>query len=935
MDRPTSTRSGRWQTRSVTAPRVTAPGAMLTSRETEVLDLVRQRLSNAEIATQLFVSVRTVESHVSALLRKLGAEDRRALAQYSEASRVADRGPARVSLPAPLTPFVGRTLELAELVAVLRDHRLVTATGPGGVGKTRLAIAAGLAIADEFDDGVAFVDLVKVTEPAMVVAAVADAMGVPERAGASREDTLIAALADRHCLLVIDNCEHVQDVARVCIERLLTGCASLRVLATSRVRLMLPFEHVFAVPGMSLGGSDHGGDAVTLFLERMVAAGAKRPVGPEELDTVQRICEALDGMALAIELAAARAPGLGIDGLSSALGSRLHILTVGSRADDRHRSLRAAIDWSYDLLADTEQATLRAAAVFAAPFDLDSLCRVIRRPPSVVFDALARLVDWNLVSLRTVPSSRYRVLETIRQYITELDAFIEEVDALRANHLEWCRSRLADLLDGAPGDDSWCADVDSLLDDARSALAHAGDRVELRGSCVSLAGLLADVAFQRGIPAEAQRRYSEAARLTEAPIERRRWLRLAAGAAAARNVGRDTVDLLLEAAAVAVEAGRHDDAAHDLANAAALQFRAQGIIQRPVHVESVDELLRLARATSRGAAHAAAAIAVAAGWAPRATARSQQDTDRALGLAQAADQPLLLDEALDQLTALQLDAGDLVAAAATIDRRLSVLAQVPVDALSGFEYYDARHMACQVNLAMGRLAAARGHADAITALPFFRQERHLGLGRRIGVDAMAGDFAAAVAHADLFESDWRRAGRPVAGNLAPGAYAVAMVFGILGDDAGRERWTGITRALLPSPERMESSDTIWRMVFDALLALHRGDPEGAAALLTLTPEPSAARLSTFHSLWLSWYAAVWAEATVLTSHSDARPRLRQAGEVASVNEIALAIVERAEALQVGHVDRLPAIAVRLADLGCDYQAERTRTLAGIASGGGG
>jgi predicted ATPase/DNA-binding CsgD family transcriptional regulator len=912
------------------AARVIAPRSTLTAREREVLELISQRLTNVEIAERLYVSVRTVETHVSSLLRKIGVEDRRALAQQAAALNAASV-PGRPVLPMPLTPFVGRVRELRDLVTAIGDHRLVVATGPGGVGKTRLALAAAHEVADSFAEGCVFVDLVKVTQPEMALPAIADACEAPERAGATREEALIAALTDRECLLVVDNCEHVQDVARMTIERLLTACPRLRVLATSRLRLMLPFEHVVAVPGLSLEDGAGPGDAVTLFVDRMTAAGARAP-SEADLDVVRRICEGLDGMALSIELAAARAPSLGLEGLLSALSSQLHILAVGSRADDRHRSLRAAIDWSYRLLPTSAQETLRAAAVFAGPFDFDDLCRVMRQPPAMVLSSLGSLVDWNLISLGAAPSNRYRVLETIRQYAFDLDAFVQEEPTLRANHRAWCRSRLAELLERAPGADEWCAEVDALIDEARSALAHLTSDGGAADDAAPFAGLFADVAFQRGLPAEAQRCYEAAAALTEPPLERRRWLRLAAGAASSRNVGGDTLDLLAEAARLAVAADRLDDAATDLANAAALQLRAQGIIHRPVVVAEIEDTLRTARSWSRGGAEAEAAIAVAAGWKPGATARSREATELALRLAESSGNPLLVDEALDQLTALQQCEGDNVAAVATIDRRLEVLSAVPVDARSGFEHYDSLHMACQLSLATGRLAAARQFADTITALPFFRQERHLGLGRRLGVDALAGDFRAAVAHAELFEQDWRRAGRPVVGNLAVGTYAAAMAFGMLGDDDGREHWIDITRALLLSADRLHASVSIWSLVFDGMLALHRGELEQASEVLSIWPGPELLSASTNHPQWLSWYAATWAEAGVLTAQPDAAARLHDAAELSRDNGIALAMVDRAAALHQGRSDDLVAIAQRLSALGCTYQADRTRALGPSARG---
>ena len=210
-------------------------------------------------------------------------------------------------LPVPLTEFIGRVDEQAALAAALQEHRLVTATGPGGVGKTRLCIAVASASAARFADGVTFVDLVNVTDPTMVVTAIADAAGVPERSGMSRREALLATLADAELLLVVDNCEHLLD-ARECVQDLVHACPRVVVLATSRTRLMLADERVFAVPGLSIGG-DGGGDAVALFVARSRSAGASRHVAEEAGGaTLQSICQALDGSALAIELAAARVP---------------------------------------------------------------------------------------------------------------------------------------------------------------------------------------------------------------------------------------------------------------------------------------------------------------------------------------------------------------------------------------------------------------------------------------------------------------------------------------------------------------------------------------------------------------------------------------------------------------------------------------------------
>ena len=537
----------------------------------------------------------------------------------------------------------------------------------------------------------------------------------------------------------------------------------------------------------------------------------------------------------AIELAAGRVPGFGLEGLVDALDRSVDVLEVGHRSADRHRSMAAAIGWSYDQLGADEQAVLRAGAVFSTPFHLEALVAVIQRPPGSVAAALSRLVDWNLIELRPGVPTQYRILETIRQHADAVSGALEESQQLHRAHLDWCRSTLAALAHRQPHDDDWCGDVDLISAETGGALAWAIDHTGCDASAAALAEVLADVLFDRGRPGETQRRYELAASWTPGPIEQRRLLRLAAGAATARNVGDDAVALFDRSAAVALGDGDHDAAAQDLAQAAGLQYRAVGIMAHPARVATIDGVLDRARATSRGGAIAEAAIALAEGWVSGSTAHSRHHTLRAIDLAKRAQQPLLINEAHDQLTALELDERNLPGALEAIDRRLQLLRDIPVDATSGFEMYDVLHMACHVNLAAGRLRAARRYADDIAALPFFREERHIGLGRRIEVDAIAGNFDAVIERAELFEHDWWRAGRPVAGNLAVGAYAAAMTFGMLADDARRGQWIDITEALLGPTRGLRTTPRTWNAVLDAMLALHKNDPETALSLLTRSP----------------------------------------------------------------------------------------------------
>ncbi|WP_259407508.1 ATP-binding protein [Streptomyces akebiae] len=492
---------------------------VVSAREAEVLALLGEHLSNAEISARLFISVRTVESHVSALLRKLDEPDRRALSRRAaDLARAARPRPAP-ALPAPLTAFIGRVRERAELAEAVKTRRQVTAVGPGGVGKTRLALAVAADAAGDFADGVWFVDLAPVTDPGRVGAAVAAAVGVGEQPGRGAEESVLAALADREALLVLDNCEQIRDGIAPFLERLLVACPKLRVLATSRARMMVPFEWVFPVPPLSSdGGTDS--EAVALFLERAAAVGL--PPEPALRDKIAAICERLDGMALAIELAAARWPTLGLDGLTAGLSDQLRILAGGPRADDRHRSVRAALDWSHDLLEPPDRALLRRISVFVMPFTAEAagvVAGFAPLEPAAVADGLGRLAEQSLLAATpTATGTRYQALETIRQYGTERLADADELTDVRSRHVAWCLAG-ATALSGAEGPDRR-ARFDAVADDLRASLAWAADRPDHRTVAHRLALVLAGLTFTRNLLGESQQRYEQAAALADDGVGR-------------------------------------------------------------------------------------------------------------------------------------------------------------------------------------------------------------------------------------------------------------------------------------------------------------------------------------------------------------------------------------------------------------------------------
>lgn len=822
-------------------------------------------------------------------------------------------------LPRPLTTFVGRTAEVASLAELVSTHRFVSATGPGGVGKTRLSIAVAQRLASDFPDGVFFADLVTVTDDAMVVGAVADAAGVPEQAGVSRAAAVHAALRDREILLVLDNCEHLQVGARALIVELLAACPSVHVLATSRVRLLSAGETVFAVPGLSLHPTDDGlGDAVALFAERVAAAGVREPLVAAELDVARSICERLDGMALAIELAAARVASFGLDGVRQAMTDGHEFLALGHAADERHGSLRAAIDWSYHLLADEQRDVLRAVSVFAAPFDVDAAARLTGVPATQLRSVLGRLVDWNLVNLRAGQPTRYRVLETIRQYSTASSAELGELEALRVRHLDWASSTLAELLARAPGDAAWCARVDEVMDDARAALGWS--------TAAPLAGLMAAVLFQRGRLAEAQLRHEQAAALLDDAAARRdQWLR-AAGCALTRYVGDEAVVLLERVVDDAERIGDVDAAATTLARLVTVCHRHDGTMTKRMSVVDTDSTFAEARRLSSGAPAVEAAIEVAAAY--RDVLRARDVAERAVVLARQADEPLLVDAALDQLCATQLEAGELAAAADTVGVRLAAMASIPVDALSAMDHTDARLMAAHVDLCLGRFATARRHADDLAALPFLREERHVGLARRIEVDALAGEFDDVLVSAASFREGWQRAGRPRVNNFGSAALAVAMVHGMRGDGAARTEWVGIARDILRDGTTIDDPAFVWPAVLDGLFLLHVGDVGAAQARFATHPDEMPPRARWYQHLWLPWYAAAWLEAAALAGLGDVDERVVVARRTAGDNRVAQLVVDRAVLLATATTDGFAEIATALDGLGCPYQAARTRRLAG-------
>jgi predicted ATPase len=878
---------------------------------------------------------------VSSLLRKLQVGDRRELASAADSylSVPASPWPDRhtvSTLPTPLTSFVGRETEVAALAGALAEHRLVTTIGPGGVGKTRLALRVAGDVAGRYPDGVWFVDLVSVTDPALVAPAVALCLGLTESQGRSIEDVTISWLAARTALLVFDNCEHVLEGVGVLLERLLAGCPGLTVLATSRARLLLPFEQAFPVPGLSLAAApEHRADAVELFLRRAAAGGAVVP--DHDLDRVAALCRGLDGTALAIELAAARLPSLGLDGLEAGLADRLVLLTGGSRVDDRHRSLRSTLDWSYRLLAERDQALLRRVSVFAGPFTAGSAAEALAGwhpvDADLVPSTLARLVDQSLLVTTVTPGgTRYRVLETIRQYGAALVEDAGEADELHARHLAWiltaARRMVPPVLHG-PGGDGWRSDFDVVSAEARQALPWARYLPDQRDTAYQVSLLLAELSFGRGRPGEAQRRYELAAELAPDDASTTAALRLAAGAAEGRQFGNEALRLREMAADSALRAGDRVGAGMDLARAAELIRRGPGIIASLPPEGQVALLLERARPLVSGDAAAEGRLLTATAFdADERDPATRELAERGLELARSVGDLKGESAALDMLTSLHTAFGRHAAALDCAVRRTELLAQVPMTADSALEYFDAFQMGAACAVAAGDLRTAHRLGEGLCDLPFYREEDHLATSRLIVVALLSGSWDEAIELSELFERGWERAGRPIAGNLSPTPYAAATVHALRGDDAERQRWMDVS-ATLSTPGR--PPETIhFGEFFDALVLLHRGEAQATVLLLEQEPEEF---LNHYSGMWRTWYASAWAEAAVLARLPDARDRVTRAMAITADNPIARAVVRRAGGLTAegdeGRADLVGA-ATALRTLGARYQWARTLVMLGGA-----
>jgi len=430
------------------------------------------------------------------------------------------------SLPERLTTFVGRERELDQIKELLNSKRLLTLTGPGGCGKTRLALEFATRVVNEYPDGVWLVELAGLSDPELLPQAIASALGLREEGEIPLETTLTSYLRPRSILLILDNCEHLVPACAALTDKLLCSTPRVKILATSREALGIKGEVDWTVPPLTMPDaavqpSTWGPEAilklieyeaVQLFVDRARLKRQDFAITGENAPVVAQLCSRLDGIPLAIELAAARMKVLSVEQIVARLDERFRLLTDWSPTlMPRQQTLRGAMDWSYELLSETERVLLRSLSVFAGGFALDAVEAVCGGMVDEyeIINLLSHLVDKSLVIAEVqegLTQVRYRLLETIRQYAWEKLQASKEAPALQVRHRDWylhlAQESQVELLSERQG--TWLARLEAEHDNLRAALAYCRDKEDSTEAGLRLAGALVWFWYFRGYVSEAR-----------------------------------------------------------------------------------------------------------------------------------------------------------------------------------------------------------------------------------------------------------------------------------------------------------------------------------------------------------------------------------------------------------------------------------------------
>ncbi len=608
--------------------RVDGHVALLGPRAFDVLEVLiearGQLVTKAEILDRawggLMVEENNLQVQVAALRKQLGARAivtipgrgyRFALAAGAAPEPATTDGPGRHNLPEQVTSLIGREQDITAIEGALRRARLVTLTGVGGIGKTRLALAVATRANGAFADGLCFVDLAALDRALPVAPLVARALDVPS-SGQDLRSTLLAHLEHRKLLLVLDNCEHViESCAQLCHD-VLVRCDGLRILATSRESLRVQGEQTYIVPPLPIPRADVDASAtsirqyasVALFVERATAARASFAMSDANIAAIVAICRRLDGIPLAIELAARRIGVLSAQEVARGLDDRFRLLDQGPRAEvTRQQTLGALIDWSHELLSPDEQDLFRRLAVFAGGWSLDAarvVCRATATSDGTIPDLLEQLVNKSLVVVEErAGEMRYRLLDTLRAYALARLRTSDDADAAQQAHLDYFLTLVEatdmHLLTADQG--PWLDHLDCERENLLAALAWTSSSRGRAADGLRLAGALGTYWWLRGLLREGRRWLALLLDLaTDAPPASRRKA-LCAMASLALGQGEPAAAQSHHEAALASAASlaeRHETARSQLA--VAYWAWSQGTPDARVAQAMFDETLRMCRA---------------------------------------------------------------------------------------------------------------------------------------------------------------------------------------------------------------------------------------------------------------------------------------------------------------------------------------------------
>lgn len=519
----------------------------LKEREIQILRLMSEHLTNREIAERLFIGVETVRWYAKQIYSKLGVSGREEAATKAQQLGLLDEQQStpthtqiqpRHNLPLQLNSFIGREQQISEIGALLAETRLLTLTGSGGTGKTRLSLKVAEDHLDAFTDGVYFVDLVTINKPALVTTAIANTLGVVETPNQSFLACLKTAIGQRDMLLILDNFEHVIEAAGVVLE-LLTVCPNLKIMVTTREALRITGEQVYPVPALTL--KDHQqpeeSEAVLLFVQRSQAVKPHFQLDDTNKQTIIEICQHLDGLPLAIELAAAQSRLLSPDAILKRMMTSFQSLKNGLRdAPARQQTIEATIDWSYNLLNEAEKSLFVRLAVFRRGRSLQAIEAVCGDDLGIdVFEGLAALVDKNMVYQLecALGEPRFYMLETMHDYAVKCLNKRSETNRIKCQHARY----FADLTDHArrflrqSSFEYWFSKLTLEYDNIRAALhwSLAADGDTVLG--LRMVGAMRDFWFYEGYHVEGQRWTEQALELldtTDDPHLQARVLRTAA-----------------------------------------------------------------------------------------------------------------------------------------------------------------------------------------------------------------------------------------------------------------------------------------------------------------------------------------------------------------------------------------------------------------------